>query len=200
MKEKVIFENAYLVDIGCADPAQQTRFEEIQQLLINNPVGSENEKEIVKQLLMISIVDEQLAELNYLQSYNLTKTTGKTDFDPEFEKHEEEEREHKYDFIERLRELDSAMIFMPIDQWIHLNSRGVEWQQEMSNNSSEIIKHRLEEEKQAVEFYGLCVDYLRGSTDSTTYTLFKKVKEDEEEHIKDLRDLARDHGFIGINE
>ena len=145
-------------------------------------------------------VDEQLAELNYLQSYNLSKTEGKTDFDPEFEKHEEEERQHKYDFINRLRELDSSVIFMPIDQWVDINSCGTEWKQEMSSQSSELIKNRLEEEKHAVEFYGLCVDFLRGKSDSTTYTLFKKVKEDEEEHIKDLRDLARDHGFLGTEE
>lgn len=189
-----VFEVAYLNDIN-DQPA--TRWEQVQQLIADQSI---NEKDKIIELLCISIVDEQLAELNYLQSYNLTKTEGKTDFDPEFEKHEEEEREHKYDFINRLRELDSTVIFIPIDQWIYMNSRGTEWKQEMSSQSSDIIKNRLAEEKQAVEFYGLCVDYLRGTSDSTTYTLFKKVKEDEEEHVKDLRDLARDHGFVGIEE
>ena len=161
-----------MVDLGCAEPVQQTRFEELKQLTINTPADGPDVDKLIKELLIVAIIDEQLAELNYLQSYNLTKTEGKTDFDPEFQKHEEEEREHKYELIERLRELDSDKIFMPIDQWIHLNSRGTEWKQEDSNNSSEIIKNRLNEEKQAVEFYGLATDYLRMTNDTTTYTLF----------------------------
>lgn len=190
-----IFEVAYLSDLSGEQPV--SRFDKIKEMIADESIDEERK---IVELLCISIVDEQLAELNYLQSYNLTKTEGKTDFDPEFQKHEEEERQHKYDFINRLRELDSPIIFMPIDQWIYVNSCGTEWKQEMSSQSSDIIKNRLEEEKHAVEFYGLCVDFLRGKTDSTTYTLFKKVKEDEEEHIKDLRDLARDHGFLGIEE
>lgn len=190
-----IFEVAYLSDLGGEQPV--SRWDKVQELIADESIDEERK---IVELLCISIVDEQLAELNYLQSYNLTKTEGKTDFDPEFQKHEEEERQHKYDFINRLRELDSPIIFMPLDQWIYMNSRGTEWKQEKSLQSSKIIKNRLNEEKQAVEFYGLCVDYLRGTSDSTTYTLFKKIKEDEEEHIKDLRDLARDHGFIGIEE
>ena len=83
---------------------------------------------------------------------------------------------------------------------IYFNSRGVEWKQEFSNQSSDIIIRRLEEEKQAVEFYTLATEFVRATTDTTTYTLFKKIKEDEEKHVMDLRDLARDHGFLGINE
>jgi bacterioferritin (cytochrome b1) len=213
MKRNTIYEDAYLVDLNTgsavavnaamdAEEPPKTRWEEIQ---LKFAVETRPEDEVllnglIRELLSIAIVDEQLAELNYLQSYNLEKTEGKTDFDPEFEQHESDEREHKYELIERLRELDAEVIFLPVDQWIHMNSRGVEWKQEFDVQSSDVILRRLEEEKQAVEFYTLATEFVKGTADSTTYTLFKKIKEDEEEHVKDLRDLARDHGFLAINE
>jgi bacterioferritin (cytochrome b1) len=153
---------------------------------------------MIKNLLAIAIADEQLAELNYLYSYSLEKTEGKADFDPEFEQHEEEERQHKYDLINRLRELDAKVIFVPIEQMIYFNSIGVEWKQEFSEISRDVILRRLEEEEHAVNFYGLATEFVRGTSDTTTYTLFKKIKEDEEKHVKDLRDLARDHGFLEL--
>lgn len=185
------FGTAYLADIN-----PQSRLDILKETFNEEAKNSEEFPELVKKLLQISVIDEQLAELNYLYSYSLEKTEGKTDFDPEFQKHEEEERAHKYDLINRLRELDSNQIFAPMDMWKELNSAGYEWVQEFSENSEEVIKHRLAEEEHAVEFYALCVEFTRGTDDTTTYTLFKKIKEDEEEHVKDLRDLARDHGFI----
>lgn len=193
-KIKMLLEEAYLKDLNPVDKTK-TRFDELKMKFSENMKQSEYFPTLVKELLYIAIVDEQLAELNYLQSYNLTQTEGKSDFDPEFEQHEDDERQHKEDLIERLRELDAEIIFTPIDQWIFINSRGTEWKQEFSRNSSEIIRNRLKEEEEAVEFYTLCADFLRGTEDTTTYTLFKKIKEDEEEHVKDLRDLVREYGF-----
>ena len=198
MKKDTIFEDAYLVAINPSE-TELTRWDMIKEKfsLENRETLDESTfAEYVKELLVISVIDEQLAELNYLQSYNLSKTEGKSDFDPEFEQHEEDERQHKYDLIKRLRELDAEIIFTPIDQWIPLNSRGTEWKQEFSNQSSEILLNRLKEEEEAVEFYGLATEFVRGTDDTTTYTLFKKIKEDEEEHVKDLRDLGREYGFI----
>lgn len=138
--------------------------------------------------------------MNYLASYNLSKTEGKADFDPEFKQHEEEERQHKYDFINRLRELNAQVLNQPINDWIYFNSRGEEWNQEFEFDSKKILLNRLKEEKEAIEFYTLCIEYTKKSTDSTTYRLFKKVKEDEERHLLDLRDLAREHGVYGLEE
>ena len=58
----------------------------------------------------------------YLISYNLSRSEGKSDFDPEFEQHENDEREHKYKLIERLRELDSDIIFTAIYKVNYLKS------------------------------------------------------------------------------
>ena len=196
MKKNTIFEDAYLVDLNQAP----TRWQEIKSIYLvdNRPVDPDKLNEMIKNLLAIAVVDEQLAELNYLYSYSLQKTEGKADFDPEFEQHEEEERQHKYDLINRLRELDAKVIFVPIEQMIYFNSIGVEWKQEFSEISRDVILRRLEEEEHAVEFYGLATEFVRGTSDTTTYSLFKKIKEDEEKHVKDLRDLARDHGFLEI--
>jgi bacterioferritin (cytochrome b1) len=32
--------------------------------------------------------------------------------------------------------------------------------------------------------------------DTTTYDLIKDIKSDEEQHVKDLADLALEHGYI----
>ena len=102
MKKNTIFEDAYLVDLN----QTTTRWQEIKSVysVNNRPVDPDKLNEMIKNLLAIAVADEQLAELNYLYSYSLQKTEGKADFDPEFEQHEEEERQHKYDLINRLRE------------------------------------------------------------------------------------------------
>lgn len=161
----------------------------------NFEIDSEEYKNAVITLLNIAVVDEQLAELNYLASYNLSATEGKTDFDPEFKAHEEEEREHKYKLINRLRELNSPVPEVEIWAWQEVNSQGKKWKQEFDRDSVEILKHRYNEELDAVKFYELCADFLADSSDTTTYHLFKEIKEDEEQHVLDLRDLG-----LGVGE
>lgn len=144
-------------------------------------------------LLNIAFIDEELAEYNYLASYTRSITAGKADYDPEFEQHEKEENQHKHDILMRLRELDAKNIMMmPIPKWHHDNSMGLDWKQEYGTNSYQILLNRLAEQEQAVKFYNLCVEYTRKTNDSTTLRLFKKIKEDEERHVLDLRDLARE--------
>lgn len=177
-----------------------TRFEELKMRFSKEAKDKEQQKRDIIELLIISYIDEWLAEINYLASYNLSKTSGKVDFDPEFKQHEEEEREHKYKFINRLRELNAEAPKVPIDKWKDLNSRGTEWKQEFDYDSHKILLRRLEEEKQAIEFYTLCINYTKKTNDTTSHRLFKKVKEDEEKHLLELRDLARECGIYELNE
>ena len=183
---KNIYQEAYLKTI------KNSRWEELQRDF--SPEQYTPQKVIY--LLNVAIVDEQLAELNYLASYNLSKTQGKNDFDPEFKQHEDEQRDHKHDLIERLRELGSPVPTINITDWQSFNSQGDKWIQEKSNYSKDILLHRIQQEQDAIKFYGLCVAFTRGQEDTTTYTLFKKIKEDEEKHLKDLSDLAIEHGVI----
>lgn len=188
MIRKNIYEEAYLNNII----HQQSRFEELKKQFTPEQYSIQK----VIELLNIAIIDEQLAELNYLASYNLCKTQGKADVDPEFKAHEDEQRAHKHDLIARLRELDSKVPTIAISEWYHLNSQGNNWKQETLEDTFEILKNRIKQEQDAIEFYTLCVAFTRGQDDTTTYTLFKKIKEDEQKHLLDLSDLAREYGLI----
>jgi bacterioferritin (cytochrome b1) len=194
------FTTAYINSLQGTSNPKYMRFELLKEEFTNfTEKDTEAFKNKVEKLLLIALIDEQLAELNYLQSWSLSRTEGKTDYDVEFHQHEDDEREHKYKLIQRLCELDSTVCLAALDSWISLNSRGEKWTQEYRNDSGEILLQRLREEEEAVEFYTLCVNFLKDSQDSTTYTLFKEIKADEEEHVRDLRDLARDHGLMAFD-
>ena len=149
----------------------------------------------INELLQIAIIDEQLAQFNYLISYSNSKTAGKADFDPEFQQHEKEECEHKHELIERLRTLNAPRLYDAIQNFPLINSNGRMWKQETSTTSVDILRNRLNEELGAIEFYKFVLQVIElvktntGEFDSTTYDLIKQIKADEQEHAKDLKDL-----------
>lgn len=149
----------------------------------------------INELLETAIIDEQLAQFNYLISYSNSKTEGKADYDPEFQKHQEEECEHKHQLIERLRELDAPRLYTALQTYPQLNSNGNKWLQETSTDSFDILNHRYQEELEAIEFYSLILKVIErvknqtGIFDSTTHDLIKQIKSDEQEHAKDLKEL-----------
>lgn len=157
----------------------------------------------INMLLQIAIIDEQLAEFNYMISYSNSRTEGKADFDPEFQAHEDEERQHKHDLIERLRTLDAPRLYTALTSYPEMNSNGFNWKQETSQNSMEILRNRLAEQRSAVAFYDFLlavIDRVKqdsGIDDSTTKQLIKKIKADEEEHVKDLNELVVQNEKIG---
>ena len=173
-----------------------TRFEELKRRFAEVPSDPDQIRRDIVEMLTISYVDEWLAEMNYFASYNLSKTEGKTDYDPEFQQHEKEEYEHRHDIVTRLRELGAPVPTIPLDQFIYVNSRGTNWKQEFSDISNEQLKNRFVEENEAIEWYTLCVEYTRHTDDHTTYTLFKKIKADEEQHRLDLGDLGVQSGIF----
>ena len=153
------------------------------------------------QLLNIALNDELLATYNYMASYNLSKTEGKSDFDPEFEAHEKEEYEHAHKLINRLRELDAMVLVTPWCDIAKCNSSGEDWKQEFDSDSIAILTRRYQEEVAAVDFYSFILGYIKevaknneSEFDSTTHRLIKQIKADEEEHAKDLRDLLTEYG------
>jgi len=154
------------------------------------------------ELLNIAVNDELLAAYNYLASYTLSKTEGKSDFDPEFMQHEKEEYEHAHMLIERLRELNANALVTPWCDISRCSSAGEEWTQEMEAESTAILLRRYQEEIAAVEFYSFILGYIKeiskgneSETDTTTHQLIKKIKADEEAHAKDLRDLLTEYGI-----
>lgn len=173
---------------------KDARWNQLEAAFTHHPDETEDEvKANIIALLNIAFIDEELAEYNYLASYTRSITAGKADYDPEFEQHEKEQNDHKHQILIRLRELDAKNIMMvPITKWHRENSMGLEWKQEYGTNSYQLLLNRLAEEEAAVKFYTLCVEYTRKTNDSTTLRLFKKIKEEEERHVLDLRDLARE--------
>ena len=155
-------------------------------------------KEGVITLFNIALEDEFLAEYNYFASYNLSKTEGKSDFDPEFEKHEDEERGHRKEIVQRLRELGARVPTQPLNTYFTDNSAGESWHQESSSNSIEILKNRYKEELGAIKFYSMFFTFLKKfpqeQRDTTSEMLVKHLKADEEEHAKDLKDLLIEYG------
>ena len=154
----------------------------------------------LKELLNIAVTDELLATYNYMAAKALAKTEGRSDFIDEFEAHEKEEYDHAHQLIDRIREMQGTPLQTPWAKMPCMNSNGTKWAQEFSNDSSEILLNRYYEELGAIKFYGFILEYLHelkkaGEYDSTTHTIIKKIKADEEEHALDLRDLLDEYGI-----
>ena len=158
------------------------------------------EKNDIIELFNIAFMDEFLAEFNYFASWNLSQTEGKNDFDPEFKQHETEEHDHRYEITERLRELGAPIPSKLIQEFFTNNSNGENWKQELMTSSKDILLNRYNEELGAIEFYGLFFKTLRrlpeDERDTTSEMVVKKLKADEEEHAKDLKDLLIENGIL----
>lgn len=173
---------------------EQSRLQWLKTKYNNKPITV---VEIVE-LLNISLIDEWLAEFNYFRSYNLSETEGKADFDPQFIQHEQEQNEHRHKIADRIRQLNGRILVGSIQSLITLNSDGSNWKEQSNNNSKINLLNRLEEQKKAVKFYSFILSLIDKMTekDTTTYDLIKDIKSDEEQHVKDLADLALEHGYI----
>jgi bacterioferritin len=191
------FNEAYLNTLN-----DQTPKKDRLEILIDTYKNKQNlSKEDIIELLHIAIIDEWLAEFNYFASYNLSKTDGKSDFDPEFEQHENEEREHRKMLVNRLRELNTPVPIKLLSDFQKLNSNGNKWTQELNSDSNKILLNRYNEELNAIKYYDLILYVIQklketGDFDSTTQQIIKKIKADEETHAKDLRDLLVEHGVL----
>ena len=191
------FNEAYLNTLN-----DQTPKKDRLEVLIDAYKNKQNlSKEDIIELLHIAIIDEWLAEFNYFASYNLSKTDGKSDYDPEFEQHENEEREHRKMLVNRLRELNTPVPIKLLSDFQKLNSNGDKWTQELNFDSNKILLNRYNEELNAIKYYDLVLYVIHklketGDFDSTTQQIIKKIKADEETHAKDLRDLLVEHGVL----
>lgn len=190
----MIFEEAY---VNMLKEEKEDRLTYLENLY--------NSKETITQqdvidLFNIAYIDEWLAEYNYFASWNLSQTEGKNDFDPEFKQHESEERDHRYQIVERIKQLRGQAPTKLLQEFFTLNSNGENWKQELMTSSFDILLNRYNEELGAIEFYALFFKTLRRMSDderdTTSEMLVKKLKADEEEHAKDLRDLLIENGIL----
>lgn len=184
-------------DVNGFEKRPKNRLEELIEKY--NALETSTKQDVID-LLNIALMDEFLAEFNYYASYNLSKTDGKADYDPEFQQHEDEEREHRKDITNRLRELGADVPKIMLQDFLILNSAGKDWKQANTNISNDLLLHRYNEELGAIKFYGLIFSVLKKlpleERDTTTEMLIKKIKADEEEHAKDLKDLLIEHKIL----
>lgn len=197
MKEKKslsrIYEDAYIQDIK---QTSISRLDIVLKLFNDGCQKSEQEKQkLIIQGLTVAYIDEWLAEINYFASYNLSKTNGKADFDPQFQSHEDEERQHREKIVNRLRQLNSPVPTVLIQEWLTRNSNGENWKQELQTNSLKILLNRYNEQLNAIKYYDAFLKFLKCTNDTTTYKLIREIKADEEEHAKDQRELLVQYGW-----
>jgi ferritin-like protein len=191
--------NAYL------DSIKPEKYDRLESLISTYEFKKEVTKSDVIDLLKIAVIDEWLAEFNYFASYNLSKTSGKSDFDPEFKQHEEEERDHRNKIVNRLKELGETDLLMQLTDFTKLNSNGDAWKQEAEYDSCTILLNRYNEELNAIKYYDLILKVLhnlrkQGEHDSTTIQLIKNVKADEETHAHDLKELLIEHNVLEVKD
>ena len=191
----ILFEETYLNMVN--NDNKQDRLAYLKDFYNNKETIEKND---IIELFNIAFMDEFLAEFNYFASWNLSQTEGKNDFDPEFKQHETEERDHRYEITERLRELGAPVPSKLIQEFFTNNSNGENWKQELMTSSKDILLNRYNEELGAIEFYGLFFKTLRrlpeDERDTTSEMVVKKLKADEEEHAKDLKDLLIENGIL----
>ena len=173
-----------------------SRLQWLKQRYSNHEITTQD----IIQLLNISLIDQWLAQFNYFRSYHLSETDGKADYDPQFKQHEDDECQHRHEIADRIRELNARVLVDSIPVLIGLNSAGNSWSEQTTNNSNDILLHRLQEQKQAVEFYSFFLNVIDKMTqkDTTTYDLIKDIKSDQQQHVKDLNDLAIQHGLVEV--
>lgn len=173
---------------------KQSKLDWLKQKYSNHPI---TQKDIIE-LLQISLIDQWLAQFNYFRSYNLSQTEGKADFDPQFKQHEEDQYQHRHEIAQRIRQLGARISVESIQTLITCNSDGANWKEQNTNNSSKLLLNRLQEQKKAVQFYSLFLNIIEKmqNKDTTTQTLIKQIKADEQQHVKDLTDLGIERGFI----
>ena len=191
----ILFEETYLNMVN--NDSKQDRLAYLKDFYNNKETIEKND---IIELFNIAFMDEFLAEFNYFASWNLSQTEGKNDFDPEFKQHETEEHDHRYEITERLRELGAPIPSKLIQEFFTNNSNGENWKQELMTSSKDILLNRYNEELGAIEFYGLFFKTLRrlpeDERDTTSEMVVKKLKADEEEHAKDLKDLLIENGIL----
>lgn len=137
--------------------------------------------------LYTALADELLAWYQYWACANISRGEGKSDADPEFAKHAEEEMGHADKVMLRIKELGGRPFPSP-GAWLE---HGNPWEEVATRDVVGLLAMTIDAEKNAVAFYKEAVEATRGK-DETTHRLFRSILSDEEEHLYDLRELLEE--------
>lgn len=148
-----------------------------------------DEEDAIVKMLKTAICDELLASFQYWTCYQMSRGKGKSDSDPEFKQHYEEEQKHAEDLMLRLNELGGSPISDPTAWSVNSSAPFIAIE---TTNVKEMLKITIEAEKNAIAFYKLLIGATKDGIDPTTHKLAKSILSDEEEHLYDLRMLLQE--------
>lgn len=143
----------------------------------------DEEKASSVELLRIAFCSEMLSFYRYLQFAQCSRNKGKSDADPEFLEHENDELEHAKQFAARLDELNAAVPANPTDF-----AKFWGWEAVETSDVRKMLEVTIADERSAIEFYGNAMLKIR-KADPTSYRIFRNVRAKEEEHLHDLEML-----------
>lgn len=154
---------------------------EFNELVVSN-------NEVILNMLYTALADEWLAYFQYWAAANSTFGKGKTDVDPQFIAHAEEELAHADKIIKRIKELGGKAIprIDMLKDFCSVPNAGAP-----STNPIELLGVTIKAEEDAINFYKELQTVTKGS-DPTTNRMVKQILEDEEEHLYDLKMLLAD--------
>ena len=159
---------------------------DMSSLLFESFNSEENSSDPVIEMLVKALASELLAASKYWYCMQASKGKGKSDADPEFKLHYDEEMLHATTLAKRINELGGNIPSGPsewMQKWEFTPVEGA--------NVRNMLESNIADEKGAIEFYGSIVD-MTVNSDSTTYDVAKLHKAKEEEHLHDLELLLQE--------
>lgn len=139
-------------------------------------------------LLVYALTSEHLAAYQYWTSYQSSRGKGKSDCDPEFKQHYEEETDHAEKLMDRVNELGGIPVYDPT-YWTKIYPKFVP----ISGPSvKEQLITNINAEKDAIALYKQIIAASGNNVDPTTHRLAKSILADEEKHLYELERLLED--------
>ena len=141
-------------------------------------------KDLSFKYLYTALADELLASYQYWTAKNSSRGEGKSDVDPEFDAHSNEEMDHANQVMERIKQLGGEPYPDPKD-W---EGAANPWQPITTRDIKSQLEITMKAEATAIAFYEKAVEDLRNE-DPVSHKLFRSLLKDEEEHLYDLKEL-----------
>lgn len=159
--------------------------EEMTMVLANDVQPSD---ESIASMLEKAMNDEMLAFWQYMTCYLMSRGKGKSDADPEFKEHADEELDHAKKIAQRINELGGNFCADPCE-WAP-NSNG--FTPIRTSSVQDMLDITIDAEKTAIDFYRRISKTAHDEGDFSTNRLAKQILADEEKHLYDLERLKED--------
>jgi len=135
-----------------------------------------------------ALADEFLAAYQYWIGAKVVKGFYRTAVQQELEEHAQDEYKHAKMIVDRIIQLDGTPILEPKD-WYKLTNCGYLTPKDFDTVS--LLKQNLEGERCAIDLYNTLLKKLKHK-DELTFSIIKKILEDEIEHECDLENILED--------